>query len=428
MIHVQAVILAGGKGTRIGKKDSPKVMIKIGNKPVLQHQIELLSRHGIRDVIMCVKHMSGIIKEHFGDGSRFGVNISYSEEEDFLGTAGAVKFAEKMIRDDFVLLYGDVMVNLNISKLIEYHRKKKASATLVAHESDHPGDSDVVDMDAEHRVKRIWRPSGNEDFRNLTNAALYVMKKEVLEHVERGRTSDFGKDLLPKLLEKGVPVYGYITEEYLKDMGTPERLAKVRSDYEKGRIFRPAVFLDRDGVINEQIYPGIHKPSQIKLIEGSAEGVKLLNENGFSVVVITNQPVVARNLCTEDELVKIHERMKSLLAERGASIDGIYYCPHHPDSGYPEENPEYKVECGCRKPKPGLIFKAMKEFSLGPGKCVMVGDRITDVEAGKAAGCVTVLVKTGTGSQERNIKSEADHVCENLLDAAELIIKTYKPR
>lgn len=422
---MQALILAGGKGERLKDKEIPKVMIRIGELPVLHHQIALLRRCGITDVLLCVKHLSGKIREYFGDGKKFGVRITYSEEGEFLGTAGAVRFAEKKIKGDFILLYGDVMLNMNLSKLVEYHKEKGGLATLVVHESDHPHDSDIVEIDSENRARKFWRPKPNEKFRNLTNAAVYVMKKSILKYVERNKKSDFGKDVLPRLIESDVKIYGYVTNEYVKDMGTPERFERVRKDYENGKIFRNAVFLDRDGVINDEINL-LYKPSQLKLIEGSSEGIKMLNENGFLVIVVTNQPVVARNLCTEEDLSKIHERLEKLLAERGAKIDAIYYCPHHPDKGYPGENPKYKIDCGCRKPKPGMMIQASKDFGLDLKKCVVIGDRKTDIELGRNAGCKTILVKTGDGMNERNLNAGYDHTCENLLGAAKLIIKIYK--
>ena len=424
---MQAVILAGGKGTRIGNKRIPKVMINIGEIPILQHQIELLRTSGVTDVILCVKHLSEKVREHFGDGKRFGVHITYSEENEFLGTAGAVKFAEKKIRNDFILLYGDVMLNMDFEKLVNYHKNKKGIATLVVHESDHPYDSDLVEIDSENKVKKfLGKPKPGQKFRNLTNAAVFVLNSSILKHIPENKFCDFSKDIFPKLIEKNIPMYGYVTDEYVKDTGTPERLKRVREDYEKGKIIqRIAVFLDRDGVINEEINL-LYKPSQLKLIEGSAEGIKILNENGFLVIVTTNQPVVARNLCTEEDLSKIHERLKRLLSERGARLDGIYYCPHHPDKGYPGENPKYKIDCECRKPKIGMILKASKDFGLDPKKCVVTGDRSTDIEMGKNAGCKTILVRTGDGMGSRNLNAESDHVCENLLEAARLIIKIYK--
>lgn len=426
---MQAVILAGGKGTRLGNSEIPKVMIKIGGIPVLEHQINLLREYGIKDVIICVKHLAEKIREYFGDGKKFGVKIFYSEEKDFLGTAGAVKFAENKIKGDFILLYGDVMLNIDLAKLIKYHKKNRGIATLVVRKSDHPQDSDLIEMDSRGRVSKfLGKPQPGQKFRNIANAAVYVLKKSVLKHVPKNRPSDFGKDIFPVMAENKLPIYGYFTDEYIKDTGTPERLEKVERDFRDGKILkRVAVFVDRDGVINEEV-DLISRPSQLKLIRGSAEGIRMLKENGFLVIVITNQPVVARNLCTEDDLAAIHERLGYMLAKRGTRLDGIYYCPHHPDKGYPEENPKYKIDCGCRKPKTGMIIQAAADFGLDPKKCVMVGDKTSDIKLGENVGCVTILLKTGYGGKDGKFDVKPDYICENLLEAAKLIIKTHKPR
>ena len=188
-----------------------------------------------------------------------------------------------------------------------------------------------------------------------------------------------------------------------------------------------AVFLDRDGVINEEA-DLVCKPSQLRLIEGSAEAIKMLKESGFLVIAITNQPVVARNMCSESDLAAIHERLKSMLAEKDARLDAIYSCPHHPDKGYPEENTEYKIDCGCRKPKTGMITRAAKDFSIDPRKSFMVGDTTRDIQTGKNAGCRTILVRTGFAGRDGKFDTRPDYVCENLLEAAKLIIKASEPR
>jgi histidinol-phosphate phosphatase family protein len=422
---MQAVILAGGKGERLGLKNIPKVMVRIGSKPLLQRQIELLVSFGITDIVLCVKHLSEKIKKYFGNGEKFGAKIIYSEEDDFLGTAGALKLAEDLLEKNFILLYGDIMLDMNLAKLVTYHKKKKGIATLVVHPSDHPEDSDIVDVDKDGRVKKIWRPKEGEKFRNLTNAAVFVFSKKITKYIPGKKFANIERDILPLVLERGEHIYAYETDEYIKDIGTPERLKKVKNDFKNKKIVRrPVVFLDRDGVINEDIEL-ITKPSQIKLIKGSAEGLKLLKKHGFITIVVTNQPVVARNLCTEEDVKKINEKLKTMLAKKGAVIDAIYYCPHHPDKGYPEENPAYKIECECRKPKIGMLLKASEDFGFDLKNCIVVGDRTVDIQTGKNAGCRTILVKTGKGGNDKKYDVKPDYVCKNLFAAARLIIKIY---
>lgn len=156
-----------------------------------------------------------------------------------------------------------------------------------------------------------------------------------------------------------------------------------------------AVFLDRDGTINELVYfPELGlidsplNPEQFKLIPGAAEAIRLFNELGFKVIVVSNQPAVAKGKMTMELFEEVKAKMRILLAEAGARIDGEYYCLHHPEA----KLPELRVHCDCRKPKPGLLIKAAKDFDLNLGECYMIGDGITDVMAGQAVGCKTVLI------------------------------------
>ena len=361
---MKAVILAGGKGTRLGQytKDIPKPMLEIDNKPILEHQVEVLKRYGINEIIFLVNHLKSVIIDYFGDGSKFGVSIKYLEEEKPLGTAGGLKEIEEYLSEDFLFIYGDVMFDMDLQRLIKFHFEKQSQLTLVVHPNDHPFDSDLIDIDKEEKVIDVYPKPHPQNFyyKNLVNAGMYVINPAVLDFIKRGEKSDFGKNILPVIIHK-LKVFAYNTSEYLKDMGTPERLKKVTEDFLSGKIKRKsyaqkqkAVFLDRDGVINK--FVGLlYKPEQLELYPFVTEAIKILNNSDFLTIVVTNQPVVARNLCTIEELEFIHKKMETILGNEGAKLDAIYYCPHHPDKGYPEENPEYKIDCECRKPKPGMI-------------------------------------------------------------------------
>lgn len=178
------------------------------------------------------------------------------------------------------------------------------------------------------------------------------------------------------------------------------------------------VFLDRDGVINEEVNL-LHRKEDLKLIEGSAEGIKLLNGAGIPVIIVTNQPIVARGLCTHDEAVEINKCLIGMLAEQGAEIDGIYFCPHSAKA----DLPEYRKECHYRKPNAGMLEQAASDFRIALRKSYVVGDMARDIEAGKNAGCITILVKTGYGGKDPFNPSDVkpDRVCENLLGAAKFI-------
>lgn len=233
---MKAVILAGGKGTRLGNitKDIPKSMVEIGGKPLLEHQIELLKSQSIKEITIMVGHLSKVIQDHFGSGRKFGVSITYFEEKDQLGTTGGLKEIEDGLSDDFLVFYGDIMVNMDLRKLIEFHRCKQSSCTLVLQPTDHIYDSDLVEVDADSKVIAFHpKPhSANANYRNLANAGVYVMSKNVLRYVKRGVKADFGKDIFTDIVEKE-NLFGYITSEYLADIGTSDRLDKVREDFSK---------------------------------------------------------------------------------------------------------------------------------------------------------------------------------------------------
>ncbi|MFO7369078.1 MAG: HAD-IIIA family hydrolase [Bacteroidales bacterium] len=426
---MKAVILAGGKGTRLGDltQEIPKPMIPIGDKPLLHHQVDLLVRYGFREIIILVNHLKNPIIDYFGNGSRFNTDISYFEEPYPMGTVGGIKEIESELTDDFLVLYGDVMVDMDIRRLIDFHRNKNSACTLVLHPNDHPYDSDLVELDENGRVIAFHskpHPAG-QWYHNLVNAGVYLLSPAVLKELEKGKKADFGKDIFPVLYQK-LALFGYQTTEYLKDMGTPDRLQKVRNDVISGKAARssyeqkqPAVFLDRDGVLNvERSY--ISRPEDLQLYDFTAPSIKKLNQAGLLTVVVTNQSAVARNLCTEEEVKIIHKKMETELGEQGAWLDAIYYCPHHPDKGFPEENPKYKIDCDCRKPKTGMFRKAIEKFNIDPRSSYMIGDTERDIQAGANTGCVTIGVRTGYGIKRTSIMP--DFMFSNLAEAVDFII------
>ncbi|MBP1668852.1 MAG: histidinol-phosphate phosphatase family protein, partial [Bacteroidetes bacterium] len=426
---MQAIILAGGKGSRLAEltQKIPKPMLKIGDRPLLQHQIELLKKYGITDIVILVNTMKNVIMDYFGDGSAFGVSVSYFEEEEPLGTAGGFKEIENQLKDYFLVLYGDVMVNMDLSRLVAFHHNKNSECTLVLHPNNHPSDSDLVEMNDTGRIT-AFHPKPHPPgliYRNLVNAGVYVLSRDILKWIEKGKKTDFGRQVFPSLY-KDIRMYGYHTAEYLKDMGTPERLTQVNHDWKSGKIAaaayehtKKAFFLDRDGVLNEE-KNFISRPEDLEIFEYTPEAIRRLNEAGYLSVVVTNQSAIARNLCTVEEVETIHRKLETDLGEKGAWLDAIYYCPHHPDKGYPEENPVYKIDCDCRKPKTGMFQKAAEKFNIDLSGSVMVGDSERDIQAGKNTGCVTVGVRTGYGI--RNTSVMPDYFFENLKEAVDFIL------
>jgi D-glycero-D-manno-heptose 1,7-bisphosphate phosphatase len=398
---MRTVIMAGGRGTRIASVagDVPKPMIPVAGRPVLEHMVNCLARQGFDDIILAVGFMRTVIQDYFGDGSRFGVRISYCVEEQPLGSGGALAKLRDSLPEDFLLLNGDIIFDVDLERLVFFHRENRALATVVAHPNSHPFDSALLVTDRRGMV-RDWlhKESGRGPcYRNCVNAGIHVLSPGILANLPPREKLDLDRDIIGPALSSG-KVFAYTTTEYIKDMGTPERYDLVCRDVLSGKVSarnlakpQKAVFLDRDGVLN--VHKGfISRWEDIELIEGAAEAVRAINAGGFLAIVVTNQPVVARGECDIDELERIHQRLEVLLGQEGAYVDDVFYCPHHPDRGFPGERPEYKTECECRKPKPGMIVAAAKKYNIDLAGSFMVGDERRDIEAAMAAGVRPVWV------------------------------------
>ena len=401
---MRAVIMAGGRGTRIAsvRGDVPKPMIPVCGKPILQYQIENLKASGISDITLVTGHLGSVVRDYFGDGSAFSVNISYFEETSPLGTAGAL-FRMPELTEDFILMCGDLVLDLDFGRFIAFHRSKGALASLVAHPNSHPYDSSLLVADSDGRVLR-WL--GKEEprlyYKNRVNAGVQILSPELLRLTSPlAEKVDLDREVLKPAIGTG-RIFAYDTPEYIKDMGTPDRFHEVEAAVASGLVGarnlskkQKAVFLDRDGTLNR--YAGfITRPEQLELLPGAAEGVRAINRCGYLAIVVTNQPVIARGECSFETLQEIHDKLETELGREGAFLDAIYLCPHHPDRGFEGERPEFKIDCDCRKPKPGLLLRAAQDFNIDLSGSIMIGDGERDVQAGINAGCaVSHLLKEG---------------------------------
>ena len=411
---MKVVIMAGGKGTRMLSiaSDIPKPMIPIEGRPVLEHEIECLCEQGFTDILITVGHLGNVIMDYFVDGLKFGVHITYYFEKEPLGNAGALFQVKDQLTDDFLLLNADAMFDIDFNRFVQYHKTHDAVATLFTHPNSHPYDSGVIIAD-EHMAVRKWLAKEDERpeyFKNRVNAGLHVLNKRILEQTVEGGKIDLDRQLLKPLAGTG-QMYCYDSPEYVKDMGTPERYYAVCKDFANGIVKarnlknrQKAIFLDRDGTINE--YVGfLTDIKEFRLLDGVAEAIRKINASGYLAIVVTNQPIIARGEVSFTELQEIHNKMETLLGAEGAYIDAIYFCPHHPDKGFEGERVEYKISCDCRKPKPGMLLKAAEDFNIDLSRSWMVGDGKNDVEAGKNAGCKTVLIGTEDYGQDRKVSS-----------------------
>lgn len=407
---MKTIIMAGGRGTRISElfPDIPKPLIPIEGVPVLEREICSLAEQGFTDIVLTVSHLHEKIEAHFGDGSKWGVHIEYFVEDTPLGNAGAL--FKLNLTEDFLLLNADAVFDVDFNRMVAFHRAHGGLVTLFTHPNSHPYDSGLILADGQGRVEQ-WL--AKEDcrpryYKNRVNAGLHVISPKVLEAVdgsyvgekdENGKTIkiDLDRQLLKPLAGTG-KMFCYDSPEYVKDMGTPERYHAVAADYRKGIVQaknlknrQKAIFLDRDGTINQ--YVGfLRNIDDFSLIGGAADAIRKINASGYLAIVVTNQPVIARGEVTISQLEEIHNKMETLLGMEGAYLDAIYYCPHHPHKGYAGEVPELKIDCACRKPKPGMLLKAADDFNIDLSQSYMIGDSENDVKAGIAAGCKTVLL------------------------------------
>lgn len=419
---MKAVIMAGGKGTRMGtiSRELPKPMVQIEGKPVIERQIDCLKGQGITQFILTVGYLGEQVIDYFGDGSGispstgqpFGVQITYYQESRPLGNAGALFQLRDQLTEDFLLLNGDLIFDIDLARFVKFHKEKGGLATVFAHPNDHPYDSTLLIADADQSVKK-WLTTDDvrpRYYQNRVNAGLYLVSPDILQRDIGSKQIDLDREVLKPLAGKH-QMFCYTSPEYVKDMGTPQRYAQVCEDVREGRVqqknFRceqRAVFLDRDGTINQ--YAGfVRNPEELQLIDGAAQAIRQMNQAGYLCIVVTNQPVIARGEVTVEGLQEIHQKMETLLGQQGAYVDAIYYCPHHPDRGYAGEIPELKINCNCRKPKPGMLWKAAQDFHINLGKSWMVGDEKTDMMAGKAAGCRTALIGKTAYGQDMTVSS-----------------------
>lgn len=432
---MRAVIMAGGKGTRLAvitKNEIPKPMALIAGKPILQWQVESLKENGIKDITFIIGHLGNKIKEYFQNGNKFGVNISYIEEKEPLGTAGSFYYLKELITDEYFLLaFGDVIFDVDIERMERFHGSKNSLATLFVHPNSHPFDSDLVVTDEDDKITKFDSKNNVRDYwyDNCVNAGFYIINKCICDEISKPVKLDLEKDILMNLAKESKGIYAYRSPEYIKDVGTVERITKaekeILSGFVKARNLRNkqrCIFIDRDGTINK--HNGlVYKEEDFILEDCAKEAIANINNSGYLAIVITNQPVVARGLCEISDVENIHNKMKTLLGKDGVFFDDVVFCPHHPDKGYPEENPSYKIKCNCRKPNTGMIDLCIEKYNIDIKNSWMIGDTSIDIQTGINVGLKTALVLTGEAGKDNKYNVKPDLVSEDLQKAINLIFK-----
>ena len=416
---MKVVIMAGGRGTRISElfPDIPKPMIPLCGIPVLEREISSLKEQGFTDIILTVGYKAESIMQHFGDGRKYGVQIEYFVEKEPLGNAGALFRIKDKLTEDFLLLNADAMFNVDFNRFVKFHKAHNGLVTLFTHPNNHPYDSGLIVANKEKKVEQ-WLTKEDKRpkyYQNRVNAGLHVINPEALDLKVTTDKVDLDRQVLKPLCSSG-KIYCYDSPEYVKDMGTPERYETVCKDFENGIVEarnlknkQKAIFLDRDGTINK--YVGfLRNIEQFELLGGVSEAIRKINQSGYLAVVVTNQPVIARGEVTYTELQEIHNKMETILGKDGAYLDGIYFCPHHPDKGFKGEVKELKINCNCRKPNPGLLLQAASDFNINLEQSWMIGDGKNDIQAGKNVGCKTALIGDDEFGQDITVYSLLEFV------------------
>lgn len=427
----KAVILAGGKGTRLGRisKDTPKALQKIGSRPILYHHLLLLEKYGINEVYVITNFLHIKIENYIKKIKKeINAHIYVYKESKELGTVGGIKELENQLNNLFFVLYGDIMINLDLNKIAKFHFKKNSEVTLAIHPTDHPKDSDLLEINESQRIINFYskrKRNPNLFYQNLSNAGLYIFSPKIFSFLEFGVKADFGRDVFPDLVKK-LNIYGYNTPEYLKDIGTPYRISKVRADFKNKVIQKKnlelkqkAIFIDRDGVVNK-LNGYISNPNQLEIYEDVIEAIKLINNSSFLAIIITNQPVVARGECSIEGLKNIHNKLETILGNFGVKIDCIYFCPHHPDKGFKGENKLLKINCDCRKPRTKMVDLAIERFNIDKKESYIIGDTWRDIECAKNANIKMILIDRYS---KENSTNDIIFKANNLLDAVKYILK-----
>jgi len=373
----QTVFVIGGLGTRLGKLTTgiPKSLLNINEKPFLEYLLRNVTRFRFKKVLFLCGYRGEQIRRYFETGERFGVTIDYVFEDKLAGTAGALLNASIKLDEEFLLVNGDTIFDFNYLDLITQQPKGRWVVKMALREMNATSRYGRVRTDR-HQITHFCE-KGRKD-KGLINGGAYWVKKEVLSFIHQ-IPSSLEKDVLPPLAQKGL-VWGWPYKGFFIDIGVPEALERARKAIPRWSK-KTGAFLDRDGVLN--IDAGyVHRPEDFQWMDGAREAIKYLNDRGYIVAVITNQAGIARGYYTEEDVKRFHLWINEELGKWGAHIDAFYYCPHHPEIG----SHPYRRICDCRKPAPGMILKALDEWSINRDKSFMIDDKKKDLEAAKRAG------------------------------------------
>ncbi len=376
----QAVIIAGGKGTRLKSvlNQKPKILVNLDNKTLLDYQIDYLKSNGISSIHFCLGHGSDQVLAHL---EKTNIKYTYSVEERPLGTYGALYNSREYLEDTFFVLYGDVLTNFNIQEGYNSFIHQDSDFHLILRYTNHPEDSDLVELGEDNRVLSISRiQNKNNSFMPIGNTSLLFSKKNSIKKTRNETPVDIFKDFLQNNLNT-LHITGSISIDYIRDIGTKERYESEISNYKK-KIGKPykVVFLDRDGTLVED-QGNENNTEKLVFKNISLDILKYLQQENFKIILISNQPGIAKGFFELKDVNIFNSHIQHNLIEMDLlPLDDIFICVHHPESGFEGEVEKLKINCNCRKPKTGLVEAAIKNHNLDKNNFIFIGDTVRDYE------------------------------------------------
>ncbi|MEO1964561.1 HAD-IIIA family hydrolase [Hyphomonas sp.] len=375
----QAFFLVGGRGTRLGalSANTPKPMQEIApGVRFLDLLLENVARMGFADLVLLAGHLGDQVEAAY-HGRRFGeATIRVVRESQPMGTGGALAQAADALDERFVLLNGDSFFDINLRALTAAPLPEGGGRLALRMVEDTARYGSVRLNDA--KISAFVEKNPDLTGPGLINGGIYYLDRAMVSRIEA--PSSIESDVFPELVREG-RLEGLPFEGYFLDIGLPETLAQAQRETAALRV-RPAAFLDRDGVLNED-HGYTHRVDDLAWMPGAREAIRLLNDRGYRVIVVTNQAGVARGFYDEDAIGIFHAGMQAQLAEAGAFVDAFYHCPYHADGKVPaytvEDHPD-------RKPNPGMILRALKDWHVDKDKSFLIGDKPSDMEAARRAG------------------------------------------
>lgn len=377
----QAVILAGGLGTRLKPftEEHPKPMYRFQNKPFIHYLIEQVKSFGMEEVILLLGYRADEIIQYI-ENNEFVISIKCCVTPVEYDTGNRLLEVKEMLQDTFLLMYCDNYCPINFEQLCNDFYSHDADIQITAYANKDLYTKDNLNIDIDGRVSCYDKKRIQKNLKGV-DIGYALIKKKTLEILPQKQSTyvNYESMVYPTIVTNK-KLFATITEHRYYSIGSWERIKLTEQFFENVKT----VFLDRDGTLNVRPPKAcyIESPEQFRWLDGAIEAIKLLKEHGYRLVLISNQPGIARGNLTEDMLNLIHEKMQMDLKKQiNCQIDAIYYCPHNWDEG-----------CDCRKPKPGMFYQAQKDFSLNLSDCIMIGDDERDIQAGMAAGCTCYQV------------------------------------